>query len=156
MVWQLVVAGVSVFVGLKYLSESEKSHDEVVEETYNRLSEATPNDATVYADHLTHRSDVPNPDGKVDGVSKVPDVVVKSTQSNSLIVEVETADSLAERPAKAKAQLQDFSTAGYRRVLAVPEGKSDVEAVREFLGAIEDDLNGKIYLATPDDVTEFL
>lgn len=86
MVWQVVaVAGGVLFAASELLGESEQDHNEVVEETYEELRAEVPRDATVYADHLSHR-DIPNPEGEVDGLTHVPDLVVKSGVASNLII----------------------------------------------------------------------
>lgn len=154
--WQYVAIAAGTAIGAKILSKSDKNHHDVVEDTYDAIEPQLPPDASIYADHLSHRDEVESPHGVVDGLTHVPDVVVKSGISNSLLIEVETADSLAENGHDAKSQLEDFSKSGYRRVLVVQQGKSDVEAVRAFLDEIEDDLDGKMHVANPETVPKLL
>lgn len=154
--WQYVALAAGTAIGAKILSNSEKDHDEVVADTYDALEPELPPDASIYADHLDNRDDIDTPHGVVDGLTHVPDVVVKSGVSNSLLIEVETADSLADNGADAKSQLDDFSKPGYRRVLVFQKGKSDVEAVRAFLDEIEDELDGQMHVAHPETVPNLL
>lgn len=153
MAWQAVAAvGALAWGAKKLLGSSDLDHDETVQATYDALVDAVPADATVYADHIT---DGPNPRSAVPGLSHVPDVVVKAGSVNNLIVEVETADSLEQARATARQQVAAFSKRGYRRILVVPPGKEDVDAVREFLEEFAD-LDGQLYLSDPDSVTQFL
>lgn len=149
MVWQYAAVVAVGYGALKLLGSSEVDHDDVVEESYTKLAQAAPHDATIYADHIDTG---PNPRGEIDGLSRIPDLVVKSGIANSLIVEVETAESLIEEAADARAQLVDFSTSGYRRVLVVPDDETAVEAARELVADIE----GTVHLANPGTVEELL
>lgn len=152
MVWQGVVALGILAVGAKLLGSSELDHDDTVQETYDALTGAVPTDATIYADHI---ADGPNPRSALDGLEHVPDIVVKAGSVNSLIIEVETADSLEHVRAKARKQVKEFRRRGYRRVLVVPPGKEDVEAVQEFIDEFEK-LDGQLHLCTPDSVVDLL
>lgn len=105
-------------------------HGETVEATYDELVSAVPEDATVYVDH---HDGAPNPNGEVSALTHVPDLVVKAGSANSLIIEVETTDSLENSRSDARSQLEDFSTPGYRRMLVVPPSEEDTEVVEEFL-----------------------
>lgn len=145
----LVAAGVVY----KLLSSGSMDHDATVQATYDTLVDNVHSHATVYADHIDAG---PNPRGEVDGLRHIPDLVVKSGVDNSLIVEVETADSLANRKDEALSQLRDFSTAGYRRVLVIPPSEQDEESVTAFLEREFDRINGRVYLATPTGITEYL
>lgn len=150
-----IAIGALGLLGLKLLSGSDPEHHDVVEETYESLEGATPNSATVYADHLPDR-DVPHPRNAVDGLTHIPDVVVKSGITNSLLVEVETATSLADSPTEAKRQLADFSKQGYRRLLVVPEGQENDDAVQKFVADIEGSIDGDIHLTAPSSVATYL
>lgn len=149
MSWTIALGAGAVIAYL--LHDDDPDHHDVVEATYDALNEAAPADATVYADHVDH---APNPHTAVDGLEKIPDVVVKSGIGNSMLIEVETADSLENSPAEAKEQLIDFSKRGYRRILVVPKQHED--AAREFADKIEDDLPGEYYLAAPGTVANLL
>ncbi|ELK56219.1 MULTISPECIES: hypothetical protein [Haloferax] len=156
MVWQIAVAAGGIALASKVLGESSADHHDVVEQTYDALVDEVPETATVYADHLSHRDKIPNPEGEIDGLTRIPDVVVKSGYANSLIIEVETADSLQNEPSEALEQIQDFSVSGYRRVLVVPNGKSDAEELEGFIEQYDEQISGKYYVSTPGDVAEFL
>lgn len=156
MVWQIAVGVGALAVANEILGESSADHHDVVEQTHDALVDEVPESATVYADHLSHRDEIPNPEGEVDGLTHIPDVVVKSGFANSLIIEVETADSLQNEPSDALSQMQDFSVSGYRRVLVVPDGKTDAEELETFVEQYDDQIPGKYYVATPDDVSKFL
>lgn len=147
----VVVGGAALYSIFK---ESEpRDHDDVVADVYERLDGTAPSNAKVFADHVDH---APNPHGEVGGVDKhVPDVVVKSGLANSLIIEVETADSLERDAAEARSQLREFSTPGYRRVVVVEAATSDEDSVREFVDSL-DDLDGEVYFAKPETVSELL
>jgi len=149
-----VLAGVGVAALYELLSESEpRDHNAVVADVYNRLDEAAPSNASVYADHVDA---APNPHGEVGGVEEhIPDVVVKSGVANSLIIEVETASSLESDAAEARSQLREFSTPGYRRALVVEAATSDEDSVREFVESL-DGLDGEVYFVKPEDVTNLL
>jgi hypothetical protein len=149
MSWTLLLGGAAA-AGL-LLHDSDPDHHDVVEETYEQLKSESPANAKVFADHV---DGAPNPRGEVEGLDHVPDVVVKSGAANSLLVEVETKDSLTNSASEAKQQLQDFSKSGYRRILVVP--KEDSDKAKEFADNIEDDLSGEYYLSTPKKVTELL
>jgi hypothetical protein len=148
--WPAVVAGAAL--GYAILSDSSPmDHDETVEATYDELTDHVPADASVYADHI----DAPqSPHGEMDGLSRVPDIVVQSGDAHSLVVEVETADSLANDASEARSQLRDFATRGYRRLLVVPPSEEDTDAVETFLK--DADFDGEIYLAVPSTASEFL
>jgi hypothetical protein len=150
MVWQYAVAGAVIY---KALSAGEMDHDETVQATYETLSREVSSHATVYADHIT---DGENPRGEIDGLTHVPDLIVKSGVDTNLIVEVETAASLESNPGEAESQLRDFSTSGYRRVLVIPPSESEAESVESFIENEFDAMPGKLYMATPDGVTEYL
>ncbi|WP_277556232.1 hypothetical protein [Halobaculum limi] len=156
MVWQIAAAGVGLAIANKIRGESVADHHDVVEQTHDALVDEVPESANLYADHLSHRDEIPNPEGEVDGLTHIPDVVVKSGFANSLIIEVETADSLQNEPAAAVLQMQNFSVSGYRRVLVVPDGKGDAEELETFVEEYDNQIPGKYYVATPDEVSEFL
>lgn len=147
----LIAAG-ALTLGAALLGSSELDHDETVQETYDVLVKNVPGDATIYADHI---ADGPNPRGEVAGLSYIPDLVVKSGIAHSLIIEVETAESLRDRRSEARSQVMDFRKRGYKRVLIVPPGNDDIEEVKSFIGEF-DDLGGGLYAGDPDAVTEFL
>ena len=150
MVWQAVIAG-GIAYGL--LKSRTLSHDETVQSTYDALQDQVSSDATIYADHI---DDAENPRGEVSGLDKVPDIVVKSRLDNNLIVEVETADSLSDRRSEAREQLRDFSKSSYRRVLVMPPSQEDHDAVKEFVQTEFEELDGELYAATPEGVTDYL
>lgn len=128
---------------------SSMDHDETVQATVDELEAVAPADATVYADHI---DGVPNPRGEVDGLTHVPDVVVKAGSTNSLIIEIETVDSLREAQAEARSQVRDFRKQGYRRVLVVPSGQADDETVTSFV----EDSEGVLNVATPKTIADLL
>lgn len=146
-----VVAGGLIGAAILWQS-SPMDHDETVQATYDELNAVVPADATVYADHI---DGAPNPHGEVKGLTHVPDVVVKAGSANSLIIEVETADSLENSRSEARSQLKDFSTPGYRRMLVVPPSEEDKEAVTSFLEEF-DTLSGELYLAAPETAPDYL
>lgn len=150
MVWQAVIAA-----GIAYgvLKSGTLDHDETVQSTYDTLQGEVSSDTTIYADHI---DDGENPRGEVDGLSKVPDIVVKSGSENNLIVEVETADSLADRRSEARKQLRDFSKRSYRRVLVMPPSQEDHDAVKQFVQTEFEELDGELYAATPEGINEYL
>lgn len=144
-----------IAVGLAYklLTAGSMDHDETVQATYDALEPAVSAHASVYADHI---DDGENPRNEIGGLSHVPDLIVKSGVDTNLIIEVETADSLKANPAAAESQLRDFSTPGYRRVLVVPPSQEEAESVKSFIADEFDALPGKLYLATPEGVVEYL
>jgi hypothetical protein len=81
----------------------------------------------------------------------VPDVVCTSIVTSNLIVEVETEDTLDD---EAISQLDEFRLRGYRRVLVAPNG--DSETVSEFEQRLNDEIPGRITVATPQTVTDLL
>jgi hypothetical protein len=149
MSWPAVVAGLAL--GAILSDSSPMDHHDTVEATYDELTDKTPSDASVYADHM---GAAPSPHGEIDGLSHVPDVVVKSGVAQNLFIEVETANSLADNASEARSQLRDFSTRGYRRLLVVPPSEEDTEAAKKFLGGA--DFDGQVYLAVPTGASEFL
>lgn len=155
MVSRLAIGALAILGGAVLLNRSEKDHDDVVEDTFDELAAAVPRDANVYADHLSHRGDVLNSQGEVNGLTHIPDIVVKAGSVNSLLVEVETADSLKNEPHKAREQLTDFSKSGYRRVLVISE-KVDDDVVQNFVDETRNQIGGEIYVATPSTVTNLL
>lgn len=133
------------------LLKSEKSHDQIVEEVYENLRYEAPSSASLYVDHV--REDVPNPRTALEDhdLDHVPDVVCTSMVTSNLIVEVETEDTLDD---DALSQLNEFRLQGYRRVLVVPNG--DSETVSKFERRLNDEIPGKITVATPEKVPELL
>jgi len=81
----------------------------------------------------------------------VPDIVCKSMATNNLIIEVETEDTLDD---EAISQLDEFRLRGYRRVLVVPNG--DSETVSEFEQRLNEEIPGKITVATPGTAANLL
>lgn len=148
MAWQYAVAAGLGALGVKALL-SELSHDETVQATYDRLERAATRDATVYADHI---DDGPNPRGELDSVDHIPDIIVKAGSANNLIVEVETVDALREARVEARSQMRAFRKQGYRRVLVVPSGQADDEAVTSFI----EDSEGVLNVATPKTIADLL
>jgi len=146
--WTIAAGAVAVSA---WLLSGEPEHGDVVDATYDELASEVAASATVYADHV---DDAPNSEAEIDGVSHVPDVIVKSAVDNNLVIEVETEGGLEDDPQHALEQLNDFSTAGYRRLLVVPEAHA--EAGEAFVEEYGDELSGQYYLASPATVTEFL
>lgn len=148
---QLAAVGAVAYGGAKaveYLNTSE--HDRALKKTYKQLESAA-SDATIYVDHIDVDA-AGNPEGVLD-INRVPDLILHNQQSANLVVEVETADSLQDARAEARAQLQAFASPGYRRVLVVPEGASEVavNAVQDW--PIDED---NIYVANPSTVADAL
>lgn len=157
MVWQYI--GAAALLGAAVLLDTDKDHDEVVQETVDNLEPELPKNATLYADHLD--GDYPNPRGAFNDLSNapeqhIPDVVVTSGEKHSLIVEVETGDSIKNNDSEAKSQIEDFSIPGYRRVLVVPDADFDAVHVDEFEEQLDTELDGEYYVATPEGVTDLL
>jgi len=71
--------------------------------------------------------------------------------TNNLIIEVETEDTLDD---EAISQLDEFRLRGYRRVLVVPNG--DSETVSEFEQRLNEEIPGKITVATPGTAANLL
>lgn len=150
----LLPAGVAALALKEMLSSTDADHDTVVENTYDALEGQLPADANIYADHLSHRSEIDNPRGEVEDLTHVPDVVVKAGSVNSLLIEVETGKSLAEKGADAKEQLDDFRKSGYRCVLVVPEDAATLEGNDTHVEGF-DQLEG-VYVRTPSTVADLL
>lgn len=123
----VIIAGGATLVGLHRLlkSREEADHDDVTEQAYHELREAADPSTKISVAHIQDRDDV-NADGHVrsatPGEEHEPDIVVDSFADNKLVIEVETGASL---DSEALSQLRDFSTAGYTRLLVVPEGIVD-------------------------------
>lgn len=137
------------------LGESEADHDDVVEQTADELASATPDDATVYADHLPKR-DFPNPESSNVGNDHIPDVVVTSGVAQNLVVEVETKSSLEDESEAAESQLEDFATPSYRRLLVVPDDAVDESVVSEFEEQLNEEVSGTVHVETPSTVASHL
>lgn len=136
-----------------YDSWTTSNHDKAVQKAYDKLSAAANADTTVYADHI---SDGPSPNGAVTGIEGIPDLVVKSGTQNSLLIEVETAKSIDENPVHAKQQLYRFQKRGYRRVLAVPAGDEKLNGVQQWVGTIDEELDGNLWAVRADSVHDLL
>ena len=146
-------------IGAAALISTDEDHDDVVQNTVNNLEFELPADATLYADHLD--GDRPNPRGAFTDLNDapdehVPDVVVTSGRKNNVIIEVETGDSIEANGSEAQSQLEDFSIPGYRRVLVVPDADFDTAHVDEFEDHLDEEIDGKLYFATPSGVVELL
>jgi hypothetical protein len=144
-------AGIALKVLHDALSDTEASHDDVLEDAYHHAVEHTSPRANIYVDHIRDRDEVEatqNPKGVLPNTSHVPDLVVQDFETVNLIVEVETADTLDQ---DAVDQLDDFTTSGHRRILVVPDAALDDGA--EF---IDDSFDDDVYVAGPTDLEEFL
>lgn len=125
--------------GIEYLTTTE--HDRALKKAYKVADKYTDSSATIFVDHVT---DQPTPHGAVDGLTQVPDMVIRGNPDvPNVIVEVETADSLDRAYADARSQLEDFRTRGYRRLLVVPSDA--LEAAETLAGAVD----GTVTVTTP-------
>jgi hypothetical protein len=129
---------------------SESDHKDVLRETYYELDDATGEDARIYIDHIDVDGDAGNPEGRISDVDMVPDIVVVQQHGANLIIEVETIDGINDDPSHAVAQLNDFQTSGFKRLLVASEAELDdvyawVEKAEDE-GAVEKD----VQLSTPE------
>lgn len=122
------------------------THDRVLKKSFKAAKRSTSDAATLYVDHI--KDDVESPAGVVADINGVPDLIVHEPHGRSLIVEVETSESLQDQPGHAVEQLEDFATRGFKRVLVVPDNGEDV--ANAF---VEDhDLDGAVVVATPGEI----
>ncbi|ELZ49043.1 hypothetical protein C463_00345 [Halorubrum californiense DSM 19288] len=157
MIWQCV--GAATLLGAAVLLDTDKDHDEVVKETANNLESKLPQNATLYVDHIDR--EYQNPRSAFDDLDNAPeqhirDVVVKSGQKNSHIIEVESGNSIEQNDSEAKSQIEDFSIPEYLRVLVVPDADFDAVHVAEFEEQLDTELDGEYYVATPQGVIDLL
>ncbi|ATW88210.1 hypothetical protein halTADL_1440 [Halohasta litchfieldiae] len=128
-------------------SDSEPKHDELLEQTYNAVDDATDDSVAIGAEH-----GVGDGEGTrdIDGINGWPDMAVTGFGVSSLLVEVESSDALAEKPEKVIEQVDGFQKNGYRRVIVVHS--SLVDAAEELV----DEINGKVHVKTPKRVIDLL
>lgn len=141
-------AAVGVAKALDYLNTS--SHDRVLKKSYKTVKRNTSSSATIYVDHINPSGSDGNPRNKVDGISGVPDIVVKDFPTN-LIIEIEDAEGL-QRPQRAIDQLDGFSKSGTKRVLVVPDAEETLAAAE----AIVDEVQGSVAITTPKKLANHL
>lgn len=149
----------AVLAGAAIIFDTDEDHDDVVQKTADNLEPKLSEHASLYADHIG--DEYPNPRGAFNDIENapddhIPDVVVKSGQENSLIIEVETGGAIDVNSAEAKSQIEDFSIPGYRRVLVVPDADFDAAHVDEFEDQLGEEIDGELYFATPSGVVELL
>lgn len=148
----LIAGGIGLKLLHDALSESDADHDDVLEEAYHELNDAKSPGTELYPAHIQDRSGVDgagHPKGELPNVTGVPDLLAKGFSDNNLVIEVETGDTLNS---DAVAQLEDFATPGYTRVLVVPDDVLDDGA--RF---VEESLNGeRVFVSGPSDLPEFL
>jgi len=144
-----IAASISLAILQKLSSSEPAPHDEILEQTHEAITAATDSTVSVVSDHGVG-DDEPNGDLAVDGIEGRPDLVARAFDSANLIVEVETAEALANRTDHISEQLDGFRKEGYRRVLVVPE------MVTSAADTLAEELEGEVTVATPDQVTELL
>lgn len=149
----MVAAGGIALYGLhRLIRGSEKDHMNVLEDAYRSLDDATEK-GTLY---LAHQDEVDidtdnHPKGELPDTDHVPDIIYTRFEGASLVVEVETGDTL---DSDALAQLEDFSTPGYKRVLVVPD--SAVEDGIQFLKETADGNRQEALVCGPSELPEAL
>ena len=132
-----------------YDKYTTSTHDWHLRKACKTAQKVTNDTASVYVDHV---DDDVTADGNCAGVldaEYIPDLIVQDFAGPSLVVEVETAQSLSDEPAHAAAQLSAFATPGYTRVLVC----DDVEQGEQFVNNYE--LDG-VRVAEATDVDRFL
>lgn len=144
-----ITAGIGLALFQKLSSSEPPSHDELLEQTHKAVTAATDATVSVVADHGVGDSDTDG-DLAVDGIEGRPDLVARAFDSANLIVEVETAQALADRTDHVAEQLDGFRKEGYRRVLVVPD------MVTSAAETLVEDLEGEVTVSTPEQVAELL
>jgi hypothetical protein len=146
-----IVSGIALKAIHDALSDTEASHNDVLEEAYESVAGEVSQSTNVFVDHINDRRGV-NADGtphsEVPNTERVPDLVVSGFSDRNLVVEVETASTIDQTAVE---QLDDFSTPGYTRVLVVPE-----QAVDDGHQLVSDNLDGDVYVSGADSVSNFL
>ncbi|WP_338756525.1 hypothetical protein V9T20_12940 (plasmid) [Halobacterium salinarum] len=149
MSWTVVAGGLLALKALdELLSETDADHNDVLRDAYEHVEQATTEKASIYVDHLNVDADG-NPRDATPGDDHVPDLVVSQYHGQSLVIEVETGDTL---DGSAKSQLEDFKTPSYKRVLVVPDAAvSDGTAfLEEFQG------DEQVVVCGPSDLAAYL
>ncbi|MFC7079178.1 hypothetical protein [Halorussus caseinilyticus] len=131
--------------------DEDYDHNVLVTETFDTATNATPSDTSVYVDHVEPPGAAGNPDGELDGVSHVPDVLVQGFAAPNTIIEVETPTAIANDPDHILDQLDDFRVPSYQRILVVPE-----PVVEDATRFVEETVEGPVDVATPDSVSKYL
>ena len=144
-----ITAGTVLTVFKKLRKSKPPSHDELLEQTHRAVSSNTDTSVSIASGHGVGDDDS-NGDLAVDGIEGRPDLVARAFDSANLIVEIETAQALANRTDHIADQLDGFRKEGYRRVLVVPE------MVTSAADTLAEELEGEVTVATPDQVTELL
>ncbi|WP_135855207.1 hypothetical protein [Halorussus salinus] len=136
---------------------SESDHKDVLRDTFYEVKEATSESANLYVHHIDPSgAEASSPEGIIDNVDGIPDLISIDSTSSNLIVEAETMEGIADDEQHALKQLRDFRTRGFKRVLVVPEDEIDlaVEWVEEHeeRGNIE----GSLTLSSPERINNVL
>lgn len=140
-------------LGGAILGGHEDDHPELVRETYYELVNETTKDARVYVDHVDVDGDTGNPEGVIDDLDMVPDIIVVDQSGANLVIEAETVAGINNDPAHAIEQLNDFQTQGFKRLLVAPV--DEAEAVYEWAEQVEGEgaVEKEIKIATPESVS---
>ena len=128
-------------------SDSEPEHDELLEQTYDAVDAATDDSVAISAEH-----GVGDGEGTrdIDEINGWPDMAVTGFGVSSLLIEVESADALAEKPGEVIEQVDGFRKSGYSRVIVVHS--SVVDGAEELVAEID----GTVHVTTPDGVVDLL
>jgi hypothetical protein len=146
-----LAGGIALKVLHDALSDSDADHDDVLEDTYEAVARETTERTSLYVDHIGDRVDADgNTYNATPGDDHIPDLVVSGFADQNLVIEVETAETLDN---DAEAQLEDFRTPSYKRVLVVPEGTTDDGM--QFLDDLGTDTD-PIVVAEPSEVVDLL
>jgi len=145
-----IVGTIAAGYVLDQLSQSNKDHDDVLKDTYQAVSQAAAADSSLYVDHIDVDA-AGNPRSATPGTDHVPDLVLTGFADNSIVVEVETGDSLN---GDALDQLEDFSKPGYTRALVVPD--SVVDDGIQFIEEYTDAATANIVVCGPSDTPKLL
>lgn len=145
------LVAVGIGVGAKVLERLNTSpHDRLLEKATKQVDKARVGEGSLYVDHISTRRADGNPDGVVDDVGGVPDIVLKDWPTH-MIVEVEDAEGLQD-PDHVLGQLRDYQSDGYRNVLVVPDAQETVELGEE----LADRVDGAITVTTPGEIGQYV
>lgn len=139
------------------IASHESTHEDIVRTAAYEILDEAPSNATLYVDHVQPDGAADgNPEGVVDSINGVPDLLLTGQRCAQLVVEAETLGGIADDEQHALDQLADFRVHGFKRILLAPDDQ--IAEIEEWVHEHRrrDDINGQLTITPPDEIATYV